>query len=116
MYVTCKSVGSGARLRGFFLLPEASGGVSLVQGRFALSEPLPALEHGGYVSVTVPQNSREDSLRERMRRVELGPGCRQYFVNVNYRHFIRISQCHGHKLGLCGQVCSLLAVWLRAVI
>lgn len=48
MYVTCKSVGSGARLRGFFLLPEASGGVSLVQGRFALSEPLPALEHGGY--------------------------------------------------------------------
>ena len=64
----------------------------------------------GTISVTVPQNSREDSVREHMRRVELEPGCSQYCVNGNYRHFISVSKPRGHKLGLCGQACSLLAV------
>lgn len=70
----------------------------------------------GTISVMVPQNSRDDSVRERMRRVELEPGCSKYCVNVNYCHFISVSKPHGHKLGLCGQAYSLLAVWLQTVI
>ena len=56
-----------------------------------------------------PSELSRDLLRARMRRVEVGAGCRQFRVNVDYRRFIMGSKPH-HELGLCSQACSLLAV------